>query len=43
MRRFFPNINDGDPIEFVKGEGYRVRFVSRDDEFGSSNYQPSRI
>mgnify|MGYP004699018739 FL=1 len=43
LRRFFPNINDGDPIEFVKGEGYRVRFVSRDDEFGSSNYQPSRI
>lgn len=43
LRRFFPNINDGDPIEFVKGEAYRVRFVSRDDEFGSSNYQPSRI
>ncbi len=42
LRRFFPNINDGDPIEFVKDEGYRVRFVCRDDESGSSNYHPSR-
>jgi len=41
LRRFFPDINDGDPIEFVKGEGYRTRFVCRDDEFGSSNYHPS--
>lgn len=42
LRRFFPTINDGDPIEFVKNEGYRVRFVNRDDASGSSNYHPSR-
>ena len=42
LRRFFPNINDGDPIEFVKNEGYRVRFVNRDDASGSSNYHPAR-
>ena len=42
LRKFFPNINDGDPIEFVKNEGYQVRFVNRDDASGSSNYHPSR-
>ena len=42
LRKFFPNINDGDPIEFVKNEGYQVRFVNRDDATGSSNYHPSR-
>ena len=42
LKKFFPNINDGDPIEFVKNEGYRVRFVNRDDESASSGYHPSR-
>ena len=42
LRKFFPTINDGDPIEFVKNEGYRVRFVNRDDASGTSNYHPSR-
>ena len=42
LRKFFPNINDGDPIEFVKNEGYVVRFVNRDDATGSSNYHPAR-
>jgi len=42
LRKFFPTINDGDPVEFVKNEGYRVRFVNRDDASGTSNYHPSR-
>lgn len=43
LRKFFPNIDDGDPVEYVKNEGYRTRFAARDDESAPSAYHPARI
>jgi len=41
LKRFFPTVDDGDPIVFIKGSGYHMLLECRDDERGTSTRHPS--